>query len=197
MVALLEFADALQARAGEGAAFVAEQFAFQQGFGDGRAVDGEEWLGAAPAVAVDGPGDELFAGAALAGDEHGGVAGRNLPDEFEHPLHRLAAADDAKLVIFRLQERLVGDDLFHIARRLEGVGDQLLDFHRVERLEQIIICAQLHRLDGGLGGAVGGHQDDQQLGVGGAEAAQGFESVQTAHADVHEHEVRLEFGDDL
>ena len=43
-VALLEFADALEGGAGEGAAFVAEQFAFEQLLGDGGAVDGQERL---------------------------------------------------------------------------------------------------------------------------------------------------------
>ena len=45
--------------------------------------------------------------------------------------------------------------------------------------------------------AVGGHEDDEQLGVGGADAAQGFKSIHAAHAHVHEHEVGLEFGDDF
>ena len=44
LVALLEFADALQGRAGERAAFVAEQFAFQQLFGNRGAIDGEKRL---------------------------------------------------------------------------------------------------------------------------------------------------------
>ena len=43
-VALLEFADALVGRAGERAFFVAEQFAFEQLFGNGGAIDGEERL---------------------------------------------------------------------------------------------------------------------------------------------------------
>ncbi len=109
----------------------------------------------------------------------------------------LAATDDAEFVIRRFQQRFVGDDLFHVARGLERVADEFLDLHRVERLEQIIIRAELHRLDGGLRRAVGGHQDDEQLGVGGADAAQGFEAVHAAHAHVHQHEVGLEFGNDL
>ena len=99
VVALLEFADALQGRAGEGAAFVAEQFAFQQLLGDGGAVDREERLLAAVAVMINGAGDQFLAGAALAGDERGGVGGGDLADELEDLLHRLAAADDAQLVI--------------------------------------------------------------------------------------------------
>ena len=91
--------------------------------------------------------------------------GGELADELENLLHRLAAADDAQFVILRFQQRLVGDHLLHVARGLERVGDDLLELGHVERLEQVIVGPELHRLDGGLRGAVGGHQDDQQLGV--------------------------------
>ena len=42
VIGLLEPADAPQFGAGERAAFVAEQFAFQQRFGNGGAIDGDE-----------------------------------------------------------------------------------------------------------------------------------------------------------
>ena len=54
-------------------------------------------------------------------DERGGVRGGELADELEDLLHRLAAPDDAQLVILRLQQRLVGHHLPHVARGLEGV----------------------------------------------------------------------------
>ena len=63
---LLELADAAAVGAGEGAAFVAEQLALQQRFGDGGAVDGQERRGGPAAVVVQGAGDQLLAGAALA-----------------------------------------------------------------------------------------------------------------------------------
>ena len=44
---LFEAADAALEGAGEGAAHMAEELAFQQGFGEGAAVDGDEGLGAA------------------------------------------------------------------------------------------------------------------------------------------------------
>jgi hypothetical protein len=166
-------------------------------FGNGRAIDREKRLLRAVAVMVNGAGDEFLAGAAFAGDERGGVAGGDLADELEHLLHRAAAADDAEFVILRFEQRLIRDDLFHVARGLECVADEFLDLHRVERLEQIIIRAELHRLDGGLRGAVGGHQDDELLGIGGADAAERFQTVHAAHAHVHQHEVGLEFGNDL
>ena len=123
---------------------------------------------------INRAGDEFLARAAFAGDERGGVAGGDLADEFENLLHRLAAPDDAEFVILRFEQRLIGDDLLHVARGLERVADEFLELRRVERLEQIIVRAELHRLDGGLRRAVGGHQDDEQLGIGRRGCGAGF-----------------------
>ena len=67
---------------GEGAPLVAEQLALEQRLRQGRAVDRDEaarsarrsswWMAA---------GDQLLAGAALAGDEHRGLGGRDLGGE--------------------------------------------------------------------------------------------------------------------
>ena len=57
---------------GEGAPFVAEEGALDEGLGDGGAVDFDEGLFAARAAGVDGAGDEVFAGSRLTGDEDGG-----------------------------------------------------------------------------------------------------------------------------
>ena len=61
MIRLLEAANPPRVRAGERAAFVAEQFAFQHGFGNCRAVDGDERRIGAVAVLVNGAGDEFLA----------------------------------------------------------------------------------------------------------------------------------------
>ena len=50
---------------------------------------------AARSVVVDGAGDELLAGAGLAGDEHGDRRGGGAGQEAEDALHRGAVADDA------------------------------------------------------------------------------------------------------
>jgi hypothetical protein len=106
VVALLEFADALVGRAGERTFFVAEQFAFQKLLGNRGAIHREERLFAAVAVMINRAGDKFLAGAALAGDERGGVARGDLADEFENLLHRFAAPDDAQFVILRFEQRL-------------------------------------------------------------------------------------------
>ena len=197
LVALLEFADALHGGAGERAAFMAEEFALEQLFGNRGAIDRQKRLRAAVAVMINRAGDKFLAGAALTGDERGGIRRRHLADELEDLLHRLAAADDAEFVVLGFEQRLIRHDLLHVVRGFERVGDDFLELGRVERLEQIIVGTELHRLDGRLCRAVGGHQNDEEPGVGGADAAECFEPVHAAHAHVHEHEVGLEFGDDL
>ena len=79
--------------AGEGALLVAEQFALQQGFRYGGAVDGDERLVGTQAVGVNGAGHQFLAGAALAADEHGRIAFRHSPDELGDAQHRPALAD--------------------------------------------------------------------------------------------------------
>ena len=61
-------------RVGERAARVAEELALEERVGNGRAVDRDEGAVLAAAAHVDRAGDELLAGAALAVDEHRGVA---------------------------------------------------------------------------------------------------------------------------
>src|ERR1035437_6764232 len=193
----LEFADALHCGAGERAAFMAEEFALEQLFGNRGAIDRKKRLLATVAVMINRAGDEFLAGAAFTGDERGGVAGGHLTDELENLLHRLTATDDAEFVILGFEQRLIRHDLLHVVCGLERVGDDFLELQRVERLEQIIVGAELHRLNGRLRRAVGGHQNDEELRIGGADPAERFESVHTAHAHIHEHEVGLEFGNDL
>src|SRR6185312_16751986 len=62
-IRLLELADAPRDGAGEGAFLMAEELRFQKIFRDRRAVDRDEALLGAAALAVDEAGDDLLAGA--------------------------------------------------------------------------------------------------------------------------------------
>src|SRR5690606_40707691 len=78
---------ALLAGAGEGAGRVAEQFGFDEVFGDRRAIDGDE-IAAAAAAVMDRAGEKFLAAAGLALDEDRDVARRKLRCPRLHPLHR-------------------------------------------------------------------------------------------------------------
>ena len=82
-VGRLEAADLVADGAGERALDVAEQLAFQQSRRQGGAVDLDEGLAGPRAVLVDGPGQQLLAGAALAADQHGRRAGGHLAHQLQ------------------------------------------------------------------------------------------------------------------
>ena len=104
----LHQAGAPGAGAGERAFFVAEQFGFDQRFGDGRAVHRDHrCLGPARQV-VQGAGHQLFTGARLALDQHIGVGWGDFADLAVHVLHGLARADDADFAIGRCRTAFVG-----------------------------------------------------------------------------------------
>ena len=75
-----ELADLLAHRAGEAALLVAEQLGLDQLLGDGRAVDLDQRVRVPLTGAMDGARHQLLAGAALAGDEHGGGGRRRALD---------------------------------------------------------------------------------------------------------------------
>ena len=66
----LELAELLLVRAGERAALVAEQRAFDELVRNRRQVDGDERRVAAARLAVQQPREQLLAGSALAEDQH-------------------------------------------------------------------------------------------------------------------------------
>ena len=77
LVRQLEAADLARDGAGERALFVAEELAFEQPGGNGRAIQLDEGALAARAQAMDGARQQFFAGSGLALDEHGGIGGRD------------------------------------------------------------------------------------------------------------------------
>ena len=81
-------------RAGEGAALVAEERALHQPLGQGRAVDGHERLVAARALLVEGPGEQLLAGARLPFEQDGGPGRGHGGNRFHDRAQGLALSHD-------------------------------------------------------------------------------------------------------
>ncbi len=81
-------------RAGERPLGVSEQLARQQLLRQRRAVGDHERARGARALAVDGARQDALAGAVLAGDEDGRVAGGDARRGLEHRVHRGRAAAD-------------------------------------------------------------------------------------------------------
>ena len=140
-------------------------------------------------VAVDAAGDEFLARAALAGDHDRDIARGDLANDLEDFLHHAGAADDAFLVLVGIQHGLHPASRADARLRLQRALDEPEQFRRVERLHHIIVSAELHRLDRGLRGGVGGHENHQLPWIGRADVLQRLEARQAVHAVVEQHHV--------
>ena len=80
--------------AGESALHVAEELGFEQRFGKGAAIDGDEGRFGASAVFVDGAGNEFFSRAAFSSNQHAAILRRDVFDQVENGAHIGAGADD-------------------------------------------------------------------------------------------------------
>ena len=98
MVGHLELAGLVAIGAGEAALDVTEELRLEQRLGDAGAIDRHERLRAAARV-VDGPGDDLLAGAALAGNEDLGVGTSDALDLGFQVGNRLAGADQLNVAV--------------------------------------------------------------------------------------------------
>jgi hypothetical protein len=96
---------------GEGTTDVAEHFAFKQRRGNSAEVHFDERACGASTVAMDGVGDELLAGATLAGDQHGCIGRSDSADQVQNAQHLPIAAD-------KLPEIVPGVELFAVRQRL-------------------------------------------------------------------------------
>ena len=94
---------AIGTRVGEGAAHVAEHLALEQRRGYAAEIDLDERLRGPAAVAVDRLGDQLLAGAALTGNQDGGVGRCDPADEFEDAEHPRVASDQVAEIVARVE----------------------------------------------------------------------------------------------
>src|SRR5208282_2607395 len=87
-VRAFETAFAPAIRAGEGAALVAEQFAFDQGLRNGRAIDGDVGTAMARRFVVDCTCGQLLSRTTLASDDHRRARGSGFFDQAYGPAYR-------------------------------------------------------------------------------------------------------------
>ena len=185
---LLELADATLGGAGEGTALVTEEFAFQEISGNGSAVDGDERLGGATAVLIDGAGDEFLAGAGLAENKDGDGGVGDATDAFVNFLHRFAIADEGVgLAAGRCFTE--ADFLEHQFGMAEGFGDEIEEFIGFEGFGEIFVSAEPGGFDGGFGAAVRGHHDDGELGRGVAKLLDELKAGEAGELEIGDDEI--------
>src|SRR3989442_10005178 len=109
---------------------VSEEFTFEQGDWNGRAVELDEGLGGAWAELMNGAGDQFFARAGLAGDEHGRIGRRDGLYLMQHMAEGGAVSHNVRKV------QLTADGIFQIQlllrelvceRRDLTIGEGVLD----------------------------------------------------------------------
>src|SRR5262249_47724127 len=197
----LETAKAARVRAGEGAALVTEELRLHQRLGDGRDVDGDERRVAPVTAAMDGARDELLAGAALAGDEHGGRRRRDLRDQLIEARH-LGMAPDQSLEADRVhaatRERRA--QRHHLALEVApfehaiGRADAVVD---LEGLDEVVVGATLERFDRRAYVPNGGGDHHHDLRIQRLDPRQNIDAGLARHALVEHHEVDLALREDL
>src|SRR5579885_612205 len=187
-VGLLEAADASAFGAGKGAPLVTEQFAFQQRFGNGGAVDGDERSGGPVAVLVNGAGNKLLAGAGLAADQHADRFGGDAADFLVNVLHGAAVADDG---VASAARRAQGHRLNHAAAGHDGLLDQFEQFRNFKGFDEVIVGARLCGFNGRLGGGGSSQQKDGQTRLGGVQFAHQLQAVQPGQFQIGDHHVKI------
>src|SRR5207247_10793736 len=120
----LEAAELALIGSGERALLVAEQLGLDQRVRERGRIDGHERLVTARALPMNGAGDQLLAGAALAGDDDGGGRPRHLRDETVELLHLGVLADQLVEVVLPRQFRAEEGHLALERALLEGAPDQ-------------------------------------------------------------------------
>ena len=142
-----------------------EQLRFKQPVRDGRAVDGDKGSVGPRAERVQRAREQLFAGAALPFEQHGGVGAGGAVQLLQHMAQPRILADDSRgpapLGQLLLEQHVVGK---HPALRDRALHHQ----HHVigvDRLGEKVHRAFLHRRHRILNTAVRRHDDDLQFRV--------------------------------
>ena len=141
------------------------------------------------ALPVDGAGQDALAGPVLAGDQHRRVGGGDARRGVEHRVHGGRAAGDLDVRDLLGQAPLELGDLGGQVPLGPELLDQVANLRGRERLGQVVPGAPAHRLDRRLDGAVGGDEDDPQVGLLAEELGEQVEAALGPQRQVDEGQV--------
>ena len=140
---------------------------------------------------MDGPGDQLLAGAGLARDQHGGHGLGDALDDGEDLLHLRALADDVcegeALLERGPQVEVLVLELFPLHR----LADDDLQLFDVEGLGDVVDRPRLQRLDRGPRGGVGGDHHEGNGRAAGLDVPDEVDAGAIGQHEVAQHDVRL------
>ena len=147
---------------------MAEQFAFQQMFRQGRAVHGHKGTARAFAHGVQIAREHFLARARLAGDQHRGLGSRHLPGQLQDPGNGRMPPHDARAalafgILRPMSAKGAGSRHGRGFARLAGHGHD--PFH-IQRFQPVVARAQTEQAFGFFRAAlVGGDDDRREIGV--------------------------------
>ena len=183
---------------GEGARLVAEQLAFQQCVGQGGAVQLQQGAVCTRGVVVDSLGGHALSGTAFSLDQDGSALGfGGLAHQVDDLLHGRAFSHDRVYIVAALGRFHGIADAHAQGQHLGGTADGVDHVGEVERLDQIIVGAQLHGFHRALHHVVGAHHDDDGGGVFALDLAQHFDAVNAGQHHVQQGQVGFFGGKNL
>lgn len=194
-VGAFEVTDAAGGGSREGSFFVPEEFAFDEVFRDGAAVEGDEGFRSTGPVVVDGAGSEFLAGAGFAQDHDGGGGGGDGIEEVEHLAHGRRGSGDVReaAAVGGLAAQAHYFDLeavFLIGP--PGDGGEHLEVTQAGFLDEVVGRAGPHGGDGELLVAHAGDENKGQVGPIAADLLKKFDASESGQVVVREDDV--EFG---
>ncbi len=188
MVGELELARLVLDGAGERALLEPEQLRLEQLGRQRRAVHFYERLVLAQRLLVQRAGDELFADAALAANQHRHVGVGDALDQVADLGHLLAVAEEHRVARLLLELRAQRRDLLAQLMLFERLLDHHLQLVLLERLAEEVGGAEPHRLDDHARAPLPGDDDDRDVLVDLLERGQRGQPVHAAgHDDVEQH----------
>ena len=164
-----------------------EQFGLQQGFIEGRTVDGDERLASPGTGLLNGAGDPLLAGPRLPGNQDGRLGGRDRIhhlNEFAHP--RAAPEKTGRAFPDILpQFPVLGRQPGMIERPFQREVQQI----EIQRFFQIVVRPEPQSRHSGFHGLPRGHDQDRNRGVMMQNFPDGRNAVHAGHAHIRKHGV--------
>jgi hypothetical protein len=124
-----------------------------------------QWRCSTRAVLIDRAGDQLLAGAALAGDRHGHVLGGDTADRLVNLANGAAGTDDAIPGVQVCPGLLRYDRPTDAAGDVQRLGNDPPQLGKLERREETVIGALLNGLNCRIGPPGTSDDDDRQVRV--------------------------------
>ncbi len=168
---------------------MAEQLAFQKFRRQGGAGQNAEGPVRSRAPAVDGPGQDALARAALSPQQKGRIGGGRLAGQADGAPHGGVVAGKVRLEVRAPQVLPQGGHLLFQRAHLEDLVDGEFDLGGCEGFRDVVGCPPLDGLDGGVDRGVGRDDDDPKPGRGVQQGGDQVEPAGDAQTQIDEGDV--------